>query len=217
MESDVREFSVPPVVTIGDAATLADPVWDNAEEAPGTVQFARRTGAGWQDVTCAEFRDEVVALARGLVAAGIEPGDRVGLMSKTRYEWTLIDYAIWACGAVSVPIYETSSAEQVAWILSDSGAVACFVETDQHSQLVGDVHDRVPDLRQVWQISAGPAQKGAAQKGPAQEGAAEKSAIDELVSGGAAVPAEEIERRRHAIGADDVATIIYTSGTTGRP
>jgi long-chain acyl-CoA synthetase len=208
----VREFSVPPVVTIGDAATLTDPVWDNAEEAPDTVQFARRTaddrsgpshpgGPGtvdrWQDVTCAEFRDEVLALAKGLVAAGIKPGARVGLMSKTRYEWTLVDYAIWACGAVTVPIYETSSAEQVAWILSDSGAVACLVETGQHARTVEDVRDRVPDLRQLWQLETG--------------------AVAELTAGGAQVPADVVEQRRHAIGAEDVATIIYTSGTTGRP
>jgi long-chain acyl-CoA synthetase len=103
----VREFSVPPVAVIGDSATLTDPVWDNAAEAPDAIQFARRVGGEWQDVTCAQFRDEVVALARGLIAAGVEVGDRVGLMSRTRYEWTLIDYAIWAAGAVTVPIYES--------------------------------------------------------------------------------------------------------------
>src|SRR5439155_13896168 len=160
-------------------------------------QFARRTAAGWQDVSCADFRDQVVALARGLIAAGVEPGERVALMSKTRYEWTLIDYAIWASGAVTVPIYETSSAEQVAWILSDSGAVACFVETPAHRELVAGVRGELPALEHVWEIEAG--------------------AVDELVGDGAAVPAEEVERRRHAIGADDIATIIYTSGTTGRP
>jgi long-chain acyl-CoA synthetase len=106
----VQEFSVPPVVTIGEATNLTDPVWENAMKAPDAVQFSRRTSAGWQDVTCAQFRDEVTSLAKGLVAAGIEPGERVALMSKTRYEWTLIDYAIWAAGAVTVPIYETSSA-----------------------------------------------------------------------------------------------------------
>ena len=197
----MREFSVPPVVTIGDAATLTDPVWDNADAAADVVQFTRRVGGTWQDVTCAQFRDEVVALVRGLINAGIEAGERVGLMSKTRYEWTLIDYAIWACGAVTVPIYETSSAEQVAWILADSGAVACFVETDQHRQLVSDVRDQLPDLEHLWQIEA--------------DGG--RGAVEELVADGAAIPAEEVEQRRHAIGADDVATIIYTSGTTGRP
>src|SRR5262245_8826930 len=134
----MREFSVPPVVTIPATANLTDPVWDNAQRHPRTVQFQRRprsgtgddsprpgpAGTGWEDVTCAEFRDDVVAVARGLIAIGIQPGERVALMSSTRYEWTLVDYAIWAAGAVTVPIYETSSAEQVQWILADSEAVA---------------------------------------------------------------------------------------------
>jgi long-chain acyl-CoA synthetase len=198
----VREFSVPPVAIIGSSATLTDPVWDNAATAPDAAQFARRTGGQWQDVTCAQFRDEVVALARGLIAAGIQVGDRIALMSKTRYEWTLIDYAIWAAGAVTVPIYETSSAEQVAWILSDSGAAACFVETDAHRATVTKVRDQLSGLSHLWQIEPAGSARGA---------------VDELVAGGAAVPVEEVEQRRHAVGADDVATIIYTSGTTGRP
>ena len=89
--------------------------------------------SGWRDVTAGQFRDEVTALAKGLIAAGVSPGDRVALMSRTRYEWTLVDYAIWAAGAVTVPIYETSSAEQVEWILSDSGASAAFAETQAHA------------------------------------------------------------------------------------
>jgi long-chain acyl-CoA synthetase len=193
----VQEFSVPPVVTIGEATNLTDPVWDNAAKSPDTVQFSRSTAEGWQDVTCAQFRDEVTALAKGLAAAGVEPGERVALMSKTRYEWTLIDYAIWAAGAVTVPIYDTSSAEQVAWILADSEAVACFVETPAHQETVAQVRDRVPGLREVWQIDAG--------------------ALPELVAGGAGVDEAEITRRRRLPKADDVATIIYTSGTTGRP
>jgi len=179
----VREFSVPPVVTIGDDTTLTDPVWYNADEAPDAVQFARRQDGSWQDVTCARFRDEVIALARGLIAAGIEPGDRIGLMSKTRYEWTLADYAIWTAGAVTVPIYETSSAEQVAWILSDSGAVACFVETVEHRATVEQVRDQLPDLHHVWRIAPGEGGRGA---------------VDELVADGAAVDPEEVARRRRA-------------------
>jgi long-chain acyl-CoA synthetase len=198
----VREFCVPPVVTIGATATLTDPVWENAEIAPDTVQFARRIGTEWRDVTCAEFRSEVVALARGLLAAGLEPGQRVALMSRTRYEWTLIDYAIWACGAVTVPIYDTSSAEQVSWILSNSGAVACFVETAQHREIVANVADDLPDLDHVWCIE------------PPAPG---RPAVDELVADGAAVPREDVEKRRIRATADDIATIIYTSGTTGRP
>jgi long-chain acyl-CoA synthetase len=206
----VREFSVPPVAVIGDSATLTDPVWENAAEAPDVIQFARRTGGEWQDVTCAQFRDEVVALARGLIAAGVQVGDRIGLMSRTRYEWTLIDYAIWAAGAVTVPIYETSSAEQIAWILSDSGAVACFAETDAHRAIVEQVRDQFPAMTHLWQIDAQLAQSKAGDAAP-------RGAVDALVADGAAIPAEEVEQRRHAIGADDTATIIYTSGTTGRP
>ncbi|GAA3451066.1 long-chain fatty acid--CoA ligase [Dactylosporangium matsuzakiense] len=197
MEPDVREFSVPAAVAVADTATLTDPVWDNAAVAPGTVQFQRLVEGAWQDVTCAQFLDEVVALARGLLAAGIEPGERVALMSKTRYEWTLIDYAIWTCGAVTVPIYDSSSPEQVAWILEDSGAVACFAETDAHRDAVAQVRDRTPGLAHVWHIDGG--------------------AIEQLVGEGAAVPREDVDRRRTATRADDLATIIYTSGTTGRP
>ncbi|XTZ18354.1 AMP-dependent synthetase/ligase [Micromonospora echinospora] len=199
----MREFSVPPIVTVGDAANLTDPVWANADAAPDAVQFARPvpaadgTGRTWTDVTCRQFRDEVVAVARGLVAAGITRGSRVGLMSRTRYEWTLFDYAIWAAGAVTVPIYETSSAEQAAWILADSGAVACVVETTAHATLVAGVSDRLPELDRVWQIDLG--------------------AVEELVTLGAPVDPREIERLRKEVRADDVATIIYTSGTTGRP
>ncbi|RAN93984.1 AMP-dependent synthetase/ligase [Micromonospora saelicesensis] len=199
----MREFSVPPIVTVGDAANLTDPVWDNAEVAPDTVQFARPTPRAdgtvteWTEVTCLQFRDEVAAVARGLIAAGIEPGARVGLMSRTRYEWTLLDYAIWAVGAVTVPIYETSSAEQAAWILEDSNAVAVVVESEAHAALIAGVRHRLPELGQVWQIDLG--------------------GVDELVTTGTTVELAEVERRRKAVRAGDLATIIYTSGTTGRP
>ncbi|MFI6269098.1 AMP-dependent synthetase/ligase [Micromonospora zamorensis] len=199
----MREFSVPPIVTVGDAANLTDPVWDNAEVAPDAVQFARPTASAdgavtaWTEVTCLQFRDEVAAVARGLIAAGIEPGVRVGLMSRTRYEWTLLDYAIWTVGAVTVPIYETSSAEQAAWILEDSNAVAVVVETEAHAALVAGVRHRLPELNHVWQIDRG--------------------GVDDLVTSGASVELAEVERRRKAVHAGDLATIIYTSGTTGRP
>ncbi|MEV6596588.1 AMP-dependent synthetase/ligase [Actinoplanes sp. NPDC051346] len=199
----MRELSVPPIVTIADTANLTGPVWDNAESAPDAVQFIRSsvtmadTGGPRSEVTCREFRDEVVAVARGLIAAGVQPGERVALMSRTRYEWTLLDYAIWAVGAVTVPVYETSSAEQTAWILADSGAVACVLETGAHASVVAGVRDKLPDLRNIWQIDLG--------------------GVGELVRAGAAVDPAEVERRRAAVRADDLATFIYTSGTTGRP
>jgi len=197
-----RIMSVASTVTSADQTNLTDKVWHNAEAYPDAVQFVRRTaadppGGDWQNVTCRQFRDEVLAVARGLVAAGIEPGMRMGLLSATRYEWTLLDYAIWAAGAVSVPIYDTSSADQVAWILADSGAVACVVETAEHARLVAGIRDRAPGVRQVWQIEAGD--------------------VDQLKQRGEAVSAAEIDARRKRVAAEDLATIIYTSGTTGRP
>src|SRR2546423_221031 len=196
-EPVVQEFSVPRVVQIDAATNLTDLVWDNAEQAPDTVQFSRRTPDGWGEVTCATFRDEVSALARGLIAAGIQPGDRVGLMSKTRYEWTLVDFAIWAAGAITVPIYETSSAEQVQWILADSGALAVVVETAAHEATVAQVRDRVPDLNEVWQIDSG--------------------ALDRLVASRAAGTPGGGGRGGGTAGAGALAAPILTSWSTPRP
>jgi long-chain acyl-CoA synthetase len=193
----VQEFTVPAAYTVPDGANLTDSVWDNADSHPESVVFSRRVDGDWSDVTAVQFRDDVVAVAKGLVAAGVKPGDRVGLMSKTRYEWTLVDYAIWSAGAITVPIYETSSAEQVQWILGDSGAVAVVVEAPSHAATVESVRPQLPDLAHVWQLDDG--------------------AIDALTAGGADTPDAEIAARRAATGPDTAATIIYTSGTTGRP
>jgi long-chain acyl-CoA synthetase len=193
----VRELSVPPIAVIPDNANLTDPLWRNADESPDLPLFARRHGDAWRDVTADEFRDEVVALTRGLVAAGVATGDRIGLVSRTRYEWTLFDYAIWAAGGVVVPVYETSSPDQVEWILSDSGAVACVVETAGHARVLAGLRDRLPDLKLVWQIDDG--------------------AIADLVREGESVETAAVDERRRSRVADDLATLIYTSGTTGRP
>ena len=193
----MREISVPAIVTSDPGANLTDLVVDNAAQAPGAPLFSRPTAQGWEDVTCQGFLAEVTRLAKGMVAAGVSPGDRVGLMSKTRYEWTLADFAIWFVGGVTVPIYETSSAEQVSWILSDSGAVAVFTETDEHTELVGGLRDALPALREVWAFDAG--------------------AVDRLGESGAGVDDGEIEARRATLSGSSVATVIYTSGTTGRP
>ena len=198
----MKEFSVPPVVTISEATNLTDPVWDNAETHPDTVQFVRPMAQGLVDVTCAQFRDEVVAVARGLVAAGIAPGERVGLMSRTRYEWTLFDYAIWTAGGVTVPVYETSSAEQVQWIMADAGARTCIVETAGHLATVQSTPVAAATMNRVWQIDPGDGHPGA---------------VAELTSLGAAVEPADVERRRRSVRAHDLATIVYTSGTTGRP
>ncbi|GAA4432779.1 AMP-dependent synthetase/ligase [Actinokineospora soli] len=191
----MREFAVPPVEKRAEAGGLADLVFTNAVEAPTHVSFRRRSGSGWADVTAAEFRDEVVAAAKGLIASGVGAGDRVAILAATRYEWTLLDFAIWAAGAVTVPIYVTSSAEQIKWILSDSGSVAIIAETDEHLARVEQVRADVPDLKNVWRIDD----------------------VDQIVAAGADVADDEVEARRGAVKAEDVATLIYTSGTTGQP
>jgi long-chain acyl-CoA synthetase len=194
----VREFSMPALAQIPATANLADVVFRRAAEQPHAVVLRRPGEApgSWADVTASQFKDEVIAVAKGLVAAGIEPGDRVALMSHTRYEWTLIDYAIWTAGAVTVPVYETSSAEQAGWILSDSGARACFVETALYADLIASFRDQVPGLSHLWQI---------------------EEDLDSLRAAGTDVGDEVVAERAAAAGAADLATVIYTSGTTGRP
>ena len=209
----MRQHSIPALVQIPDSANLAEVVSRRAADHPGQVVLRRSTSTGtWQDVTAGEFRDEVTVLARGLIAAGISAGDRVGLMSRTRYEWTVIDYAIWTAGAVSVPVYETSSAEQVEWIMSDSGAKAIFVESAAHEAIVAGLRDRLSALEHVWRIEADPVSGQTA--GDAGNKA---SGLDTLAADGASVAGDVVSERASAAGAADLATIIYTSGTTGRP
>ncbi|WUH96484.1 long-chain fatty acid--CoA ligase [Spirillospora sp. NBC_00431] len=197
----MREFSVPAMVEVPDSAVLTDAPFTRAAEEPGTIVARRKSGPAaapaWSAVTAAEFAAETAAVAKGLVAAGIEPGDRVGLLSRTRYEWTVLDYAIWTAGAVSVPIYETSSAEQIEWIAGDSGAKAVFAETGEHVAAVEGLRDRLPGLAHVWGIDAG--------------------GVDEVVALGADIGDDVVEERRRSRVGADVATLIYTSGTTGRP
>jgi long-chain acyl-CoA synthetase len=203
----VREYSLPAMVEIPAATNLADVVFTRASKDPHAVVMRRRSGGRWDDVTAGEFHDEVAALAKGLIAAGIEPGDRVALMSRTRYEWTLIDYAIWAAGAITVPIYETSSADQVEWILSDSGARAAFAETPEHAGTIRQA--AVAAVEHVWLIDPAPDR--------ADQDSAETVAGLASGPGAAGVSDEQLEQHRTARKAADLATIIYTSGTTGRP
>jgi long-chain acyl-CoA synthetase len=202
----VREFSVPGVVDVEQRDNLLVALYDNAEQHGSSPVYRRRAASGgWTYVSAAQFAGEVTAVARGLIAAGVEPGDRVALLSRTRYEWTLVDYAILAAGAVTVPIYETSSDEQVEWILADSGAVAVVVESAAHSAVVTGVRDRISTLRLTWQIE------------PPAGAPDTPGAIEQLVALGRHTPADEVMARRREIYADDLATLIYTSGTTGRP
>ncbi|MGW6602829.1 AMP-dependent synthetase/ligase [Streptomyces sp. NPDC055036] len=194
----MREFTVPPLPAAPHIGGLADAVFDHAVDDPRRVALGRKDERGiWRDMTSAAFRDEVLGLAKGLLAHGVRFGDRVAIMSRTRYEWTLFDFALWAVGAQSVPVYPTSSAEQVYWMLYDAEVSACLVEHEDHAMTIGSVIDRLPRLKRLWQLDA--------------------DAVGELFAAGAGIDDEVVHRHRKAVTPDSVATVIYTSGTTGRP
>ncbi len=193
----LKEFSVPVIVPAPTSGSLVDHITENAEQVPDKVVFSVPRGAAWVGITAKQFNDDVKAIAKGIIANGVEPGQRIGIMSRTRYEWALVDYAIWYAGATSVPIYETSSAEQVQWILSDSGAVAVFLETHKHKAVFDQVAVEIPDVTRMWVLDDG--------------------ILEDLKSAGRGVSDDELESRRATLSPASVATIIYTSGTTGRP
>jgi len=193
----VNHAETPAAVPADPHANAADLLVDRVAETPDKVLFGKPAGDGWQDVTAAQFEAEVVALAKGLVAAGVQPEEKIGIMCRTRYEWTLIDFATWYAGAVLVPIYDTSSPAQVQWNLSDSEASGLFLETADHFARFDEVAADLPQIRNVWQVELGDLAK--------------------LVAAGKDVPDEEIARRRRLANEDDLATIIYTSGSMGRP
>lgn len=196
----MREFSVPPLVNVAPETNITDLVVRQAAKASNPALFAKLNSAGqWQDIRATEFLKDVSALAKGLIANGVSVGDRVGIMSRTRYEWSLVDFAIWFAGGISVPIYETSSPSQVAWNLGDSGAVAAFAESPHHEDVIRQAvtAEGLGSVAHVWQLEGG--------------------GLDVLRNSGSAVSDEELEARRSSAELADVATIIYTSGTTGRP
>ena len=194
----MEQYDMPALVKADPEANATDLLIERVAETPDLALFALPTAdGGWSDVTAAEFLLQVRTLAKGLIAAGIEPGDKVGLMCKTRYEWTLIDFAMWFAGAVLVPIYETSSPGQVLWNLTDSGATGIIVETADHFARFDEVHPDLPLIRNAWQIHLGD--------------------LDKLAASGTDVPDDEVERRRNLAKGSDLATLIYTAGTTGRP
>ncbi|GGV04749.1 AMP-dependent synthetase/ligase [Streptomyces spectabilis] len=194
----MREFTNPPLASAPRVGGLADAVFDHALEDPVRVVLGRKGADGtWRDVTSAEFRDEVLALAKGLLARGVRFGDRVAIMCRTRYEWTLFDFALWTVGAQVVPVYPTSSAEQVFWMLHDAEVTAAMVEHEDHAMTIGSVVDRLPLLRCLWQL--------------------DEDAVRELGEAGRDLDDEVVHRHRRAVTPDSVATVIYTSGTTGRP
>ncbi|WP_107309166.1 long-chain fatty acid--CoA ligase [Streptomyces sp. TP-A0356] len=179
---------------------LADSVFGAAGREPLLPQIARRADTPdgtWTEVTAGELRDQVVDLARGLIASGIRPGHRVAIMARTRYEWTVLSCALWAIGAEVVPIHPTSSHEQVEWILRDAGCVAVVVEDERGVMTVGSVCASLPQLRHVWQLDTG--------------------VLDELVERGRPVPAATVDSLRRIVLPDSTAVVAYTSGTTGHP
>jgi len=194
----VKETFTPPAVEADPNANATHLLADRVAATPDLAIFALPTAdGGWSDVTAKEFQDQVIALAKGLVDAGIEPGDKIAFMAKTSYEWSLVDFAIWYAGAVMVPIYETSSPAQLLWNLTDSGAVAIITETPDHFARFDEIRSEAPAVTKVWQLGLGD--------------------IDKLSKSGVGVDDAEIERRRNIANAADIATLIYTSGSTGRP
>ncbi|QIJ64097.1 AMP-dependent synthetase/ligase [Streptomyces sp. JB150] len=198
LDGEVREAAVPPLVPPVTHGSLADLPFENAAAVPAQAVLSRRTGDGtWADVTAAEFAAHVLAVAKGLIAEGLAPGDRIAIMARTTYEWTLLDFAAWAAGLVTVPVYPTSSVFQTRWILQDCGAVALVTETGRQAAALGPERERLPGLRHVWVV--------------------EQGHVTGLAERGAAVPDPEVEVRRAMLGPDTLATLVYTSGTTGRP
>ncbi|MEV0639616.1 AMP-dependent synthetase/ligase [Streptomyces sp. NPDC050619] len=198
LDGEVREVSVPPLAPPSAHGSLADLPFDNAEAAPGARVLSRRTEDGdWVHVTANQFADQVLALAKGLIAEGLVPGDRIAIMARTTYEWTLLDFAAWAAGLVTVPIYPTSSVFQTRWILQDSGAVALVTEEVGQASALGPELSRLPDLRHMWII--------------------EKGHVERLAELGETVADQEVSVRRGMLVPDTLATVVYTSGTTGRP
>lgn len=196
----MREYSVPAHFTVGEHDNIAATVFSHERENPDLVIYRRQVDGVWTDVTCAEAASQIRSAALGLIAMGVQAGDRVSIFSATCYEWAILDLAILSVGAVTVPIYETSSAEQVRWVLQDSEAVLAFAETDAHAAIVTELAAELPDLRRVLRIrSSGP------------------KALDQLVEAGASVDPAELTARLEALRAGHPATLIYTSGTTGRP
>jgi len=191
------QFEVPAIVPADPQANITDLLVERVKATPSLALFAVPEGEGWRDITAAEFQREVIALAKGFAAAGIEPGDKVGFIARTTYDWSLVDFALFFAGAVMVPIYETSSASQVSWILSDSGAIAVIAESADHAARIAEIRDEVPLVREAWTMQAGD--------------------LDALRAQGADISDDEIERRRSLAVAADIATLIYTSGSTGRP
>ena len=192
-----QSSSSPLLVESSPDSNLNDLLAARVARGPGAPLLERLERGTWTPVSAGRFHDEVTATAKGLLAHGVAAGDRVAIMCRTRWEWSVLDWAVWAAGAVSVPVYETSSAEQVAWILADADVSLAVVETAAHAAVVAEVRDHCPTLREVLTVDEGALATLAADRAPVEDA--------------------ELERRARYAGLEDPATIIYTSGTTGRP
>ena len=194
----MKSYDVPAIVVSDPSENITDLLANRVKETPQLPIFSREISEGqWQDLTAKDFEDQVIALAKGLIASGVAAGQAVAIMSRTRFEWTLLDFAIWYTGAVGVPIYETSAPSQMEWILADSDAVALFVETAEHIERFEQIKAGAPLVRNVYSFDSG--------------------AIEKLIQSGKSISNEVVEDRRHSAKLTDLATIIYTSGTTGKP
>jgi long-chain acyl-CoA synthetase len=191
----MNEVTNPAVIPSATTGNLTNLIAERAWFEPDRITMSRPLGDGWQPLTSRQVEEEIRATAKGLVAAGIQIGDRVAIMARTRYEWTILDFAIWYAGGCVVPIYDTSSAEQVDWILNDSGAVGLIVETPALRETVTSVLPA--HTRRIWVMT--------------------EDVLAQLRADGIGISDEEIERRRNSLLPETLATLIYTSGTTGRP
>ena len=196
----MRELSVPASFPVGENDTVVAAIFEHERDDPDFAIYQRLVDGAWTDVTAKEAAAQIRSVALGLIEQGVQPGDRVAILSATRYEWAILDFAILSVGALTVPIYETSSAEQIRWVMQDSGAVLLFAETDTHATLVSELIGDLPELRRVFHIDG---------SGP--------KALDQLTEAGASADPAEYQRRVDGLRSADPATLIYTSGTTGRP
>ena len=183
------EFSVPVIVPAPTSGSVVDHILENAAKEPDRVVMSVPRGDAWVAITAQQFLDEVKTVAKGIVANGVQPGERIAIMSRTRYEWTLVDYAVWYAGAISVPVYETSSPEQIQWILSDSGAVAIFLESEKNKRAYDQVAVEAPTVTRVWVFDDG--------------------ILDELKSVGKDVTDDELEARRATLTPDTILSLIH--------
>ena len=194
----MRSYELPSLVETSANESITDLLLNRVRKTPNIPLFAiEKTPGVWTDVSAKDFHEQVKDLAKGFIAAGIRPGDAVGIMSRTRYEWALVDFALWFAGAVSVPIYETSAPAQIEWVLSDSDAVALIIENSEHQKRFESIKAMVPSVKKVWKL--------------------EDDSLVKLVADGKDISDDQLEKARASLNLDSLATIIYTSGTTGKP